>query len=327
MVTIFLFVKCGTIKSNKKPSTKTGYLINIATPIECSKVDKINYPNSIIDSLCIKTKINNAIRNQLFICLEKSKNLSTIKTKKLFKNYPQKMINNTKCIPVYNSSPFYWASYNIINFESQFDYKFSYTIDFMQDNIFVFDTFNKIVKERVKSNHFILVKISNFSILQTPKFVKLDNLRNFPTEFYFAISYNSANLDFCISKSPISGPAYRYYAFFPLHPIFNGTEYKIKNLAYFFKSFNDTLPKSYIPFLRLSLYGNYSNLILAPENYPRGNIKTVFFDITHIKSEKGFHHYGFYSDVKKKDMVVIIDTKHPEKIKVKIFKAKNYINR
>lgn len=149
------------------------------------------------------------------------------------------------------------------------------------------------------------------------------------------------NTYFAISKWPVGRQASRtadptnmtkFVAFIPLSPKYSIHKYTITNLWNFFVELDPykSNPKNYqnyIFYLRMYLCGKYSNVIFEPAKSKNATIESKFNDITYLKSIGDYHHYGFYSDIYKKDMVAIVDTKHPEKIKVKNYNPRNYGNR
>lgn len=104
-----------------------------------------------------------------------------------------------------------------------------------------------------------------------------------------------------------------YYSVFFLEPQFINYKYTIKNLSRSFVNFNTNNPFSYIPYIKMYICGKYSNKIMESScdnaiNSPQ---------LKYIKSRNKCHYYAFYSEIYKKDMLVKLNTKHPEKIKVR----------
>ncbi len=129
---------------------------------------------------------------------------------------------------------------------------------------------------------------------------------------------------------PIGSGRMRHYigAMYLINPKFYDYKTSMYNLSQSFFSPNQKDTFRYLePYIRLSLVFRYSNKIMESSTQPIASTISQFSDLTFLGTKDNYHHYGFYSDIYKKDMVAIVDTKHPEKIKVKNYNPRNYGNR
>jgi hypothetical protein len=129
---------------------------------------------------------------------------------------------------------------------------------------------------------------------------------------------------------PIGSGRMRHYigAMYLINPKFYDYKTSLYNLSQSFFTPNQKDTFRFLePYLRIAMTGRYSNLILSSRGLPIDNKLSKFKDLTFLGTKGKFHTYGFYSDIYNKDMIIILDTKKPENIKVKTYRAKSYVNR
>lgn len=277
---------------------------------------------------CTLNNIKKMIQNQSFLINYKEHNEYLKRYKKALKSFP---ISKNKISCKKNNKLFKNIKYEYnIMFNSEFNLfnNFEFKISEVADSVIIADSFNRIIFRNpyLGENKFIIYKISE---------IRSKPVYNIP--FYSQCDQNFERFKgtcFAISKWPVlaspDNPANiesYMYAIIPINPIFFNYNTTLNNLPSFFTSFNPNNPKSYRLYLRMYLCGKYSNKIISPNSVSIDAVLSKYEDLTYIKSNGNYHFYAFYSEIKKKDMLVRLNTKKPEQIKVSTFKRYHNVNR